>query len=101
MAQRDGCFVLIRTQKNRPLVFGEFASKGWQYRTAYFRDFDGKYYQVSISVAQGSDGNVVYNIGEIQERSFPNTTELTARGSSAKGGAQGVREISSENSLPQ
>ncbi len=29
---------------------GEKASDGWNYRTAYFRDFDGKYYECRISV---------------------------------------------------
>lgn len=61
---------------------GEFASKGWNYRTAYFKDFDGKYYRLQISVAQSEDGNVVYNVGDIKERSFP-----TVDGSSAKNGA--------------
>ena len=63
---------------------GEFASKGWNYRTAYFKDFDGKYYRLQISVAQSEDGNVVYNVGDIKERSFP-----TVDGSSAKNGALG------------
>ena len=49
----------------------------------FFRDFDGKYYRVRISVEIGSDGNAVYNIGEMVERSFSTIT-----GSSAKSGAQ-------------
>ena len=61
---------------------GEMASDGWNYRTAYFRDFDGKYYQVTISTALGPDGNVVYNIGQMQERSFPQIN-----GSSGNSGA--------------
>lgn len=62
---------------------GDMASGGWNYRTAFFRDFDGKYYRVRISVAIGSDGNIVYNIGEMQERSFPQVN-----GSSGNSGAQ-------------
>ena len=61
---------------------GDFATDGWQYRTAYFRDFDGRYYRLRISVAQGVDGNIVYNIGDIRERSLPHRA-----GSSAKSGA--------------
>ena len=61
---------------------GDFAEGGWTYRTAFFQDFDGKYYRLKISVAKGSDGNVVYNIGDIDERSFPKVN-----GSSAKDGA--------------
>ena len=61
---------------------GAFAEGGWTYRTAFFHDFDGKYYRLKISAAMGKDGTVVYNIGDIDERSFPKVT-----GSSAKGGA--------------
>ena len=62
---------------------GAFAERGWNYRTAYFQDFDGTYYRLRISVAQGADGNVVYNIGEIRKRDIS-----IAPGSSAKRGAQ-------------
>ncbi len=68
---------------------GSFAAKGWQYRTAFFQDFDGKYYRVSISVAQGENGNVVYNIGKIERRSHP-----TIDGSSARSGALGGKTSS-------
>ena len=61
---------------------GAFAERGWTYRNAFFQDFDKKYYRLTISVAKGADGNVVYNIGNIEERRFP-----TVVGSSAKGGA--------------
>ena len=50
---------------------GSMADGGWNYRTAYFKDFNGKYYEVKISVAQGSNGKLVYNIGKMQERSIP------------------------------
>jgi len=76
-------------------VHGDFAKDGWNYRTAFFEDFDGKYYQVTISVAMGADGNVVYNIGKIKERSKPSFS-----GSSEKYGARwGI--ASSDNSIPQ
>ena len=61
---------------------GAFAEGGWTYRNAFFRDFDGKYYRLTISAARGADGNVVYNIGNIEERTFPGVV-----GSSANGGA--------------
>ena len=62
---------------------GDMAKDGWNYRTAYFMDFDGKYYRTRISVALGKDGSIVYNIGEMQERSTPQIN-----GSSGKSGAQ-------------
>ena len=50
---------------------GDMASGGWNYRTAYFMDFDGKYYKTTISVAEGSGGSIVYDVGKMQERSTP------------------------------
>ena len=50
---------------------GDMASSGWNYRTAFFKDFDGKYYKVTISTAQSADGKIIYNIGQMQERSIP------------------------------
>ena len=63
---------------------GDMASGGWNYRTAHFMDFDGKYYEVTISVALGADGKMVYNIGQMQERSIPQINGS----SSQKRGAQ-------------
>ena len=74
---------------------GEEASGGWNYRRAYFRDFDGKYYRVKLSVEIGSDGNAVYNIGEMVERSLPTIT-----GSSAISGAQKSEKASSGERIP-
>lgn len=61
---------------------GDMAKNGWNYRTAYFMDFDGKYYRTRISVALGKDGSIVYNIGKMQERSTPRIA-----GSSGNSGA--------------
>lgn len=47
------------------------ASGGWNYRTAYFEDFDGKYYKLTISTAIGSDGKTIYNIGTMKEEAHP------------------------------
>ncbi len=85
---------------NRPIEpdrdgrHGEFAKGGWQYRTAYFVDRDGRYYKIGMSTALNDQGKVVYNIGSIRERSNP------VRGSSAqKGGAQSG--IASTTRIPQ
>ena len=50
---------------------GAAASGGWNYRTARFMDFDGKYYEVRISVALGADGKMIYNIGQMKEEAHP------------------------------
>lgn len=73
---------------------GDMASGGWNYRTAYFMDFDGKYYKTTISVAEGSGGSIVYNVGKMQERSTPQID-----GSSGKAGA--LRGNASTNSIRQ
>lgn len=52
-------------------IHGDLAKNGWYYRRAWFSDFDGKYYQVTISTADGSNGVVVYNVGQIERRSPP------------------------------
>ena len=62
---------------------GDMAKNGWNYRTAYFMDFNEKYYRTRISVALGEDGSIVYNIGDMQERSIPQIN-----GSSGNSGAQ-------------
>lgn len=64
-------------------IHGDMAKDGWNYRRAFFMDFDGKYYSLNISVAIGSQGKIVYNIANIRKRSFP-----ISKGSSAKSGAQ-------------
>lgn len=72
---------------------GGMAKDGWNYRTAYFMDFDGKYYRTRISVALGKDGSIVYNIGKMQERSTPRIA-----GSSGNSGA--LLGNASVNSIP-
>lgn len=52
-------------------IHGDFAKNGWYYRRAWFCDFDGTYYQVTISTPDGINGVVVYNVGQIERRSPP------------------------------
>ena len=72
---------------------GDMAKSGWNYRTAYFMDFDGSYYKTKISVALGDDGSIIYNIEQMQKRSIPQID-----GSSGNSGAQ--RGNASNNSIP-
>ena len=75
---------------------GQMASEGWNYRTAFFMDFDGKYYKTTISVSQGADGKMIYNIGKMQERSIPQISGS----SDANTGAQ-RRDASSGNRVAE
>ena len=83
------------------------ASNGWNYRTAYFEDADGKYYQLTISTALGKNGNTVYNIAKIKERTpaggeskVKTSGALPFRGSSAENGGAQVQFRSSNASIP-
>ena len=69
---------------------GDMAKDGWNYRTAYFMDFDGKYYRTRISVALGKDGGIVYNIGEMQERSTPQINGSSGNSGAQRGNASGI-----------
>ena len=81
---------------------GDMAKDGWNYRTAYFMDFDGKYYRTRISVALGKDGSIVYNIGEMQERSTPQINGSSGNSGAQRGNASGTSILTNgENVKPQ
>ena len=48
-----------------------FAKNGFTYRTAYFEDFDGEYYKLTISVGENGNVSTVYNVGKIKKDSLP------------------------------
>lgn len=64
----------------------------FSYRSVYFRDYDGTYYKVKLSVKELTTDSILYNAGKIEKRSAPGLS----RGSSDKAaeggdiGAQGV-----------
>ena len=77
---------------------GDMASEGWNYRTAYFMDFDGKYYRVTISVAQGPDGKMVYNIGQMKEEASPKVNGSSAQnGNGQRGFASSDNRVAESN----
>ena len=49
-----------------------FAKDGFSYRTAYFMDFDGEYYRVTISVGENGAISTVYNVAQIKKDTLPN-----------------------------
>ena len=51
-----------------------FANNGWNYRKAFFEDFDGNYYSFEISVGKNGKINTIYNVNNIKkEAESPNT----------------------------
>lgn len=53
------------------------AKDGWNYRTAYFRDFDGKYYKLQLSIAIDGTIESIYNVGSITEKHLSGESRLT------------------------
>ena len=96
----------IPPEKRARTALRRRCSGGWEYRTAYFQDFEGKYDRLQISVAKNADGNTVCNVGKIQERSSPaagtsdQTTGALSPGSSAPEGGALSGEASGDN-VPQ
>ena len=80
---------------------GDMAKDGWNYRTAYFMDFDGKYYRTRISVALGKDGSIVYNIGEMQERSTPQINGSSENSGAQRGNASGTSILTDGENVKQ
>ena len=56
-----------------------FAKDGFNYRTAYFQDFDGSYYHITMSVGKNGLINTVYNVGKIKETERPLVAQRPAR----------------------
>ena len=71
-----------------------FAKDGFNYRTAYFEDLDGKYYRLTISVGKNGEINTVYNVGKIKEAQLP----LVAQRPGTKGAEE--HYASGEEQLP-
>lgn len=63
-------------KQNRPLAADtknhRFAKDGFSYRTAYFQDYDGEYYRVTISIGHNGDVATIYNVGKIKKDALPN-----------------------------
>ena len=80
VAQRnpDGTLKIEPDKKNHP-----FAKDGFEYRTVYFEDFDGKYYRIVLSVGLNNGVATVYNIGQIKETSAPQGNIISCIGSKA------------------
>lgn len=78
---------------NGQRIHGSLAKNGWFYRTAWFSDFDGQYYRVTISTADGDNGVVVYNVGKIEKRTSP----TIIRGSSDSVTETGARQEKSSS----
>ncbi|WP_102412437.1 hypothetical protein [Beduinella massiliensis] len=60
---------------------GKLAALGWRYRQAYFEDYDGQRYEMTISTAQNEEGQTVYNIGRVKKiENHPTSVRGPVRG---------------------
>lgn len=78
--------------KNHP-----FAKDGFTYRRAYFEDFDGQYYEITISVGHNGTVATVYNVGKIDKSALPSAKIIAVVGSQPLGKAPSKSSI--RNSL--
>ena len=62
-----------------------FAKDGFTYRRAYFKDFDGQYYEVTLSIGNNGTIATVYNVGKIKEGVPPSAKILAVVGSKPLG----------------
>ena len=67
--------------KNHP-----FAKDGFTYRRAYFEDFDGQYYEVTLSIGNNGTIATVYNVGKIKGSVPPSAKLIAVVGSKPLGG---------------
>lgn len=56
----------VPDQKNH-----KFAKNGFTYRIAFFKDFNGDYYRLTISVGESGSISTVYNVGKIKKDTLP------------------------------
>jgi uncharacterized protein YxjI len=74
--------------KNHP-----FAKDGFTYRRAYFEDFDGQYYEVTLSIGNNGTIATVYNVGKIKGSVPPSAKLIAVVGSKPLGGTLSNADI--------
>ncbi len=72
----------------------DFAKDGFTYKNAFFRDFDGTYYKLDVSIGKNGEIKSIYNIGKMQKRSFPVSGSSSPKGGARKNGK------ASKNNIP-
>jgi uncharacterized protein YxjI len=72
-----------------------FAKDGFTYRRAYFKDFDGQYYEITLSIGHNGTVATVYNVGKIKGSVSPSAKIIAAVRSKPLG------ETTSNKKVPQ
>ncbi len=76
-----------------------FAPDGFNYRTAYYLDTDGKYYKLTVSVGKNGKVKTVYNIGKMETKNPPRDKRSPAESGGKPANAAPV--VDSEHSVSQ
>jgi hypothetical protein len=70
-----------------------FAKDGFTYRRAFFEDFDGQYYEVTLSIGHNGTIATVYNVGKIKGSVPPSAKVIAVVGSKPLGGTLSDADI--------
>ena len=76
----------------------KFAKDGFDYRSAYFEDFDGQYYKITMSVGKNGDIDTIYNIGKMDKKNRSKSSLVAQRPSDKN--ITSNEELTSTNSIP-
>lgn len=76
----------------------KFARDGFDYRSAYFEDFDGQYYKITMSVGKNGSIDTIYNIGKMDKKNRSKSS-LVAQRPSDKNITSNNEDITSTNSI--
>lgn len=87
--------VSTKKGENQDTKDHSFAKDGFTYRRAYFKDFDGQYYEVTLSIGHNGSVATVYNVGKIKEGVSPSAKIIAVVGS------QPLGKTPSNSSIPQ
>lgn len=74
-----------------------FAKDGFTYRRAYFEDFDGQYYEVTLSIGNNGTIATVYNVGKIEGSVPPSAKVIAVVGSKPLGETLSLNDIPQES----
>ena len=87
----------IKSNKAGDYKNHSFAKDGFTYRKAYFEDFDGQFYEITLSIGHNGTVATVYNVGKIEKGTPPSATIVAGVGSKPLGGTPSA-DIISQNS---
>lgn len=74
-----------------------FAKDGFTYRRAFFEDFDGQYYEVTLSIGNSGTTATVYNVGKVNGSVPPSAKLIAVVGSKPLGGTLPDNSIEQES----